>query len=112
METKNISLTVGERNTLVSVFPSLKGDMVLTSVLLEDIKPLNVTEEEWAEAKRERITIEGGERWSWTEEGSEKEIPLHVKTIEALKKYVKEKSDAGELSISDLHLINIDKKLS
>lgn len=111
-EPKTLELTIKERLAALAIFDSFKGSMSTLTVLLEDVKPFTITEEEWTEAKREIIPQEDGRAtWKWDDAGV-KSITLQDVTANFLKDEIKKKSDANEVTIADIGLVSLNQKLT
>lgn len=111
-EAKTITLSLGERIAALKIFDAFKGSMATMKALLDDVKQLPVTEEEWKQANLTKTPIaDGQEQWKWDETVS-KEVSFQPETVEYLKASIKAKSDAGEISLSDAALVSLDTKLA
>ena len=110
---KKLKLSIGERIATIKIFEAFKGSIVVLSALLEDVKPIAITEAEWKKADLVKTKSEDGksEQWNWKEEGNEKEISLQKESVEYLLAEIKKKSDANELTLADVALISLEKKL-
>ncbi len=126
---KEVKLTIGERAKLIGIMNEFKGNLSTMSVLLEDIKPLTITEEDWKKAKLVKTPTdeevkkildadpeqpskkEVPQQWKWQEDGSERVVKLQKESVDYILNEIKKKSDAGEITINDASLIAIDKKL-
>lgn len=110
---KEFQLTIGERVAAAKIFDGFKGALSALSVILDDIKGIVVTPTEWDAAKLVKTPgANGTENWSWTDEGSDKAISLSVEAVDYLRKEIKTKSDANEITLQDKALIGLDKKLT
>ncbi len=107
-----VNLTIKERVDALKLFNEFKGNLELMAVLLEDVKPFAVQEAEWTEAKLVKTPgADGSESWQWDDTVVLKDIELQSKTVEYLKGKIKAKSEAGEITIADVALASLDKKL-
>ncbi len=114
-EAKTVTLSLGERIAALKIFDQFKGSMVTMKALLEDVKQLPVTEEEWKTANLVKTPIKGQdgseqEQWKWDETVS-KDVTFQPETVEYLTASIKAKSDAGEISLSDVALVSLSDKL-
>jgi hypothetical protein len=115
-ETKTIELTIGERLAALKIFDLFKGSMVTMKALLDDVKQLPMTEEEWTKANLVKTPVPGtngqpeSEQWKW-DEVVKKEVTLQSETVEYLKAQIKSKSDAGEVTLSDVALVSLNDKI-
>ena len=110
---KTISLTLGERLQALRIMDSFKGNLTTMSALLEDVKPMAITDEEWKAADLVKTKSADGqtESWKWNEEGQEKEIEIQQPTLDYISAEIKRMSDANEITLAQVALISLDKKL-
>lgn len=110
---KKINLTIGERIAALRIFDAFKGSITELATIMDDIKVITVTQEEWDKAERVVTKVENSEQWKWNEgdEKTWKEVELGTETISYLVKSIKEKSDKGEITLADAALISLNKKL-
>lgn len=112
-EAKTLSLTIGERVKALGILDGFKGSLATLATLLEDVKQFVVTDEEWTAADLVKTpTPDGKETWKWNESAPEKEVTIQAPTVDVLKADIKTKSDANELTIADVALVSLDKKLN
>lgn len=122
-EEKKMTLTIGERLAAIKIFDLFKGSLSTLSVLLEDVRQFTITPEEWEQAELKKIpsddalaAMEPDERaginqtWNWQEK-TPKEIALQPESAAYLKEEIKKKSDAGEVTLQDVSLVTLEKKL-
>lgn len=110
--TKSYTLGIGERLAALKILNEFKGSLDTLSVLLEDVKQFPISEEEWVEAKKEvSKNDDNTERWVWKDEIVQKEITLKEPTLAYLRAEVKKKSDAGEITLADVALVSLNKKI-
>lgn len=116
---KEISLTLGERLAAVRIFDSFKGSTSLLAMLLEDVKKFVITKEEWENAhlvKTPNLDAQGeptgSESWKWDDEAAEKKITIESDVLEYLKTEIKKKSEAKEITLADVALVTLEKKLT
>lgn len=112
-----MKFTISERVRLIAMLNEYKGNLDTLAIVMDDLKKIRITEEEWtkAEMRKETIKNEKGEeveqlRWN-DEKGVEKEIDLDKDTLKFLKAKIEEKDKAGEFTIQDLILVSISNKL-
>lgn len=128
-ETKIVSLTLGERLAAIKIFDAFKGGLSTLSALIEDVKSFTITEDEWTKASLRktptdeeisRLTLdekkEVVQSWKWEEKAAdgsslEKEITLQNASLNYLKEEIQKKSDAGEITLGDIALVSLQKKL-
>jgi len=132
---KTLKLTVSERFTMLPIMEGFKGKLEDLAFILEDIKVLPITEEEWKLAEKKVLVVvktpegasvinkeeltpdsvrqDDNESWVWNDEkAGEKEVTLSDATITLVTKAIKEKSDKGEITLNDKVLITLLAKLS
>lgn len=111
-EPTTVNLTIGERVAAMRLFDAFKGSLATLAVLLEDVKAFAVTDEEWKEAELVKTPGQDGrETWNWQEGKVVKDITVQSATSEYLKSAIKAKSDAGEVTLADVALATLEKKL-
>lgn len=111
--TKEITLSLGERLASIKILNEFKGELSVLAVILEDIKKINITEEEWtnADLKKEK-NPDGTETWKWQDtEKQEKTITIDQTVADYIAKAIDEKSKAGNITVADVALITLQKKL-
>lgn len=114
-EAKTISMTLGERVKALEIFNAFKGSLVTMKSLLDDVKPIAISDEEWKEANlvktpAKNASGEDVETWKW-DELVKKDITLSPESVDYLKAKIKEKSDAGEITLADVALSTLEAKL-
>lgn len=112
---KTLTLTIGERIKALEMFNLFRGDMDTQKSLLDNVKQLPITDEEWTEAGLVKTPIkdkdgQDTEQWKWNEVTT-KEVTFDPKTVDYLKAKIKEKSDAGEITLADVALASLNEKL-
>lgn len=108
-----MKLTISERIATLSILNSFKGSLDTMAIILEDIKQIPVTNDEWKKAEKKENKIGNDVQWTWDDEkGGEKEIELQDKTVEYIKNTIKEKDEKKEITFQDKALISLKKKLS
>ena len=109
-----IIFTIKERVDTLKLFDAFKGSITELSTILDDVKKVAITQEEWDKAKRVITKTDQGEQWQWNEadEATWKDIDLGSESVAYLLKSIKDKSDKGEISIADATLLSIQKKLA
>lgn len=110
-KTMKVVLNLGERIAALKIFDDFKGNLSTLAVLIDDVKLFTVSEDEWKKAELVKTpTKEGQETWSW-KENVEKEIEIQKESLAYLVAKIKEKSDAGEITLADIPLMSLEKKL-
>lgn len=107
-----VSLNLGERVAALKIFDAFKGNISTLAVLIDDVKLFTVSEEEWKTAGLVKTQSADGtqESWKWNEV-VEKEIEIQKESLAYLLAKIKEKSDANEITLADLALMSLEKKL-
>jgi hypothetical protein len=121
---KTIKVTIGERYALLNIFDAFKGSLSETVAMMDDIKQVFISKEEWKKAgrvilgkdgqvKTDQDNLEQGDSLKWNEadEKTWKEITLQPEVVGYIQKTMKEKSDKAEFTLRDLALISLSKKL-
>ena len=115
---KKISFTISERiKGLVPILNEFKGGLVTLAKIVDDVKKIAVTEEEWKKADKKETVVknENGKdvtQITWDDaKGGEKEIELEKETLDYLKGAIEKKDEAGEITLADMILVGINKKL-
>ena len=120
---KKINLTIGERYAALKIFDAFKGSLTEMAAIIDDVKALTITVDEWTKAKRMFLDKNGKElvepvdstqvaSLAWQEEGSERNIELDQSSIDYIKKAIKEKSEKNEFTLADVAFISLNKKLA
>lgn len=110
--TKELTLTISERVACAKLFDEFKGNITTLAGLIDDIKTIAVTPEEWTAANLVKTPNgDGTEKWNWKDEGSDKKLTLSDGTCEYLKGKIKEKSDANQLGLQDQAVLALNNKL-
>lgn len=111
-EAKTVNINIGERLAAIKIFDAFKGGLATLRVLLEDVKQLPITEDEWKEAGLTKTAQpDGSETWKWNETVT-KDVTFQPESIEYLKEAVKVKSDSGEITLQDIPLSTLEQKLT
>ena len=117
MTSKTITLNVSERVSALGILNAFKGSLEKLAFILDDIKGLVITEEEWTKADRKiepTPTAEDPARVTYTwdnEKGGDKEVVLSETSVEYLRTTIKERDEKGEFGIHDKAFIDLHKKL-
>ena len=123
---KTVTLNISDRYKALSILDNFKGSMADLSHILDDVKVLVVTEEEWTQAgKVEHYFNEQGQEvpkgdpsvksgnLTWdNEKGPQKACELNQSTVDYLKTFIKEKDDAKEITVADKDLIHLQQSLT
>lgn len=116
---KEISLTISERVALVKILNSFKGDLSVLAKLLDDMKKVAITPEEWEKAELKKTPIlddkgnpTGQESWAWQDkEEFNKTVELDSETTLYVQNDIKDKESKKEITMSDVALITLKTKL-
>jgi hypothetical protein len=112
-----IKLTVSERLRLITMLNEFKGNLDTLVAILDDVKKIKIEEKEWEKAERvvEVVKNEKGEdisQWRWNDEkAGDKEVELDKDTVKFLKSDIEKKDKNGEITLQDVVLIELNKKL-
>lgn len=112
-----MKFNLSERLRLITIINEFKGNLDTLASLMDDVKKIKIEEEEWTKAERviETLKNEKGEdvnQWRWNDEkGGEKEINLEKDTVKYLQEAIEKKDKAGEITLQDVVLISLNKKL-
>lgn len=116
--TKKISLNISERVKVIDILNSFKGNLDKVAIVLKDIVPISVSEEDWKLAERvvtPSPTAEDPSRvtWSWKDDvAGLKELEIDTVTADIIRTHIKEKNDKGEFSLQDRPFITLQEKLA
>ena len=106
-----LALSIGERLAALKIFDDFKGNLSTLAVLIDDVKLFTITEEEWKKAELVKTPVKDGqETWNW-KENEPKEIEMQKESLAYLLAKIKEKSDDGEMTLADISLMSLEKKL-
>lgn len=116
---KEISLTISERVKTIGILNDFKGNLDMLAKILDDIKKIAITPEEWTAAglvktpvKNAQGELTGQETWNWNDkEELNKTVTLDGDTILYIQNALKEKEDKKEISLADGALITLKAKL-
>lgn len=119
MATKTVDLSISERVAASKIINDFKGNITTLALLVDDVKKIAITDEEWVEAELVKTPIldaeqnpTGNDNWQWKDkDGAEKSIELDTAIVTFLTDEIKKKSDANEITIGDVALIGLNKKL-
>jgi hypothetical protein len=112
-----IKLNTSERVYTLMLLNQFKGNLDTLVGIMEDIKKVKITEEEWKKAKREIVESTGFDgkpitNWTWDDsKGGEKEIVFAKETKDYLIKKINELNDKGEFTLQDRAAISLKGKL-
>lgn len=108
-----LSLIISERIEALKLLDGFRGKLSELAMLQDDMKVLNVKEEEWNKAERTITPVSGDVRWTWNDEkGGEAELEVSKFTVDWLRDIIKRKDDAGEFTLADRHIITLKEKLN
>jgi hypothetical protein len=109
---KVYKLDISERLYALRILNTVKGDAVTLSAVLQDVRQLVVTDEEFTAAKRTETDLgDGNKQWQWENEGSEKDVTFEPETKDYLLKDITEKSEKKELTVEDKAALTLMDKL-
>jgi hypothetical protein len=98
--------------------PGFKGKLDDLSFVMEDIKKISITKEEWEKAEKKEEIVgkdkDGNEikQILWNDEkGPVKEIELSDASVAFIEKFISEKNEKGEATLGDLKFLDLSKKL-
>lgn len=99
--------------------PGFKGKLDDLSFVMEDIKKIFITKEEWEKAEQ-KITVAGKDKdgneitqITWKDEkGPVKEIELSESTVKFIEKFISEKNEKGDATLADIKFFDLSKKLA
>ncbi len=80
-------------------------------ILLEDIKNFTITKEEWETAKLVKTPNAQGETWNWDDEAVKKDVTVQPETLAYLKQEITRRSDANDITLADIAISTLEKKL-
>jgi len=112
-----IKLTISERLYALALLNQFKGNLDTLVDILEDVKGLRITDEEWEKAEKQvnpGIDNDGNPNTTWTwndEKGGEKEIEIAKTTKDYLAEKIKEANDKGLFTIQDKAALTLREKL-
>ncbi len=118
--TKELSFTISERVAISKILNEFKGTLTVLAILLDDIKKIAITPEEWEKAGLKKTPVldaqgtpTGQENWNWNDgvEGLNKTVELNSETTLFLLNEIKAKEDKKEITMADISLITLKAKL-
>lgn len=112
MALKTISLNISERIAALAILNAFKGSLDKVAVILEDIKQLPISEEEWTQANKQEVKNGDNISWTWdNEKGGDKEVKLQEATVEAIRNDIKERDSKGDFTLADRSIMTLKDKL-
>ena len=117
MDNKIIKLTTSERVYALAILNQFKGTLDTLVDVMEDIKEVRISEDEWTKADKKVNTVMGEDgkpitSWTWDDEkGGEKEVAVSKETEKYLLDKINELDEKGELTLQDRAAITLKKKL-
>ena len=127
---KKFNLTIGERYAALTIFDAFKGSISELSTILDDVKNVTITFEEWKKAGRKFLdksgkviadeknivdadgkSTVGSISWNESDKATWKDVELDKPSVDYILKTIKEKSDKNELTLADGAIISLQKKL-
>lgn len=113
---KTITLTIGERVAALKIFDAFKGGITELTAILDDVKKIVISEDEWTKAGLVKTPSADGksESWKWneTDESNNKDVEFDSLSIAYLQRTIKAKSDNNEIVLQDLPIISLNKKIA
>lgn len=111
---KTVSLSLAERVNVVAVLNDFKGGLDKLAVILEDVKAIAVTAEEWKEAGQVIKDLgDGQQQVTWQDDKvADKEINLQPATVDYIREVIKKKDESGEFGVTDKAFITLKEKLA
>jgi len=108
-----MELNISERLFAINILNDFKGKLDKLALILEDVKQLPVTEEEWISAERVISDVGGGNmQWTWKDEkGLLKEVNLNKEVAKYIFDEIDRRSEAGEMKLTDKAAISLREKL-
>lgn len=115
---KTVSLNISERVESIKILNQYKGNLDTLTIVMDDLKKLRISDEEWEKAGRENQELkdENGNdvvqfRWD-NDKGGETEIILDSEVVKYLKAKIDEKNNAGEFTLADVFVRSLRDKLN
>lgn len=117
---KEITLTISERVVASQIINAYKGNIDELSLMLEGIKQIAITPEEWVSAELVKTPIlgengqpSGQESWNWNDHSPEldKALTLDSAVVLYILNAIKAKEEKGEITMADKALITLKPKL-
>lgn len=110
-----LSFTISERIEALKLLDGFKGRLSDLAMLQDDMKLLNIKEDEWIKA--ERKIIENKEdntvSWQWNDDkAGPSTMEVSKFTVDWLRDTIKKKDEAGEFTMADRHIITLKEKLN
>lgn len=103
---KQVTLTLGERKTLIDVLNAFKGDLSTLSKILDDIKKVAITSDEWKVAELTKTST-----FNLTKDGKTRNETIQSKEDQELLDYVaKMKKDGYEVEMTPNQFWNWQEK--
>jgi hypothetical protein len=117
---KEVTLTISERVGATKILNGFKGNLDQLALMLEGLKSIVVSAEEWVKAELVKAPIldaqgkpTGQENWNWVDHSPEldKAITLESEVTFYILNDLKAKEEAKEITMADVALITLKKKL-
>jgi len=112
---KKTNLNIGERIYVLGLLNQYKGNHRTLALVLQDIVPVGISNEEKEEIEMKDVKNEDGQivsiQWD-SVKAKDKELELHDEVVDYLKKVIEDKSKAGEFTIADRQVITLLEKLN
>lgn len=117
---KEIILTISERVAASKIINAFKGTLDQLSLMLDSMKLIAITNEEWEKADLTKTAIKdengeptGQEQWNWNDHSPEldKTITVESDVVLYILNDIKAKEEAKEITMGDAPLITLKQKL-
>lgn len=99
--------------------PGFKGKLDDIAFVMDDVKKIFVTKEEWDKAERKEEIVgkdkDGNDikQILWNDEkGPVKEIELSEVTVTFIEKFISDKNEKGEATLGDIKFLDLSNKLA
>lgn len=113
---KKLNLTVAERLKALNILNDFRGNLLDLSVIIEDVKQFPITPEELEKiGGKTSVSEEGRQTLQWDAQKEceiDKEISIQERTVDYIKRTIKEKGEKNELSLNDSALLTLLEKLN
>lgn len=118
MDKKKLSLNLSERRYAIILLDPFKGGTVGMAAVVEDVKVLEITKEEWEKGELKSVPAgkdaNGQDQAivSWNnEKGGDKECAINQFTFDYLIDSIKKKDEASEFTLRDKDVLDLKNKL-
>ena len=112
MASKVLKLNISERLAALAILNEFKGKLEEVAVVLEDIKQLPISEEEWEKAEKKENKLGDNVNWTWdNDKGGDKAITLQETTVDIIRRDIKARDEKGGFSLADRSIVTLKDKL-